>query len=41
MEHFSEVENPRVQGWVLHTSANIIYMTITAAICEVSGWEEI
>ncbi|MDY6347204.1 MAG: transposase family protein [Bacteroidales bacterium] len=41
LEHFSEVENPRVQGRVLHTSVNIIYITITAALCGVSGWEEI
>lgn len=41
LEHFSEVEDPRVQGRVLHTSVNIIYITITAALCGVSGWEEI
>ena len=41
MEHFSEVEDLRVQGRVLHTSVNIIYITITAALCGVSGWVEI
>ena len=41
LEHFSKIEDPRVQGRVLHPSVNIIYITITASLCGVSGWEEI
>ena len=41
LEHISKIEAPRVQGRTLHSAVNIIYITVTAALCGVSGWEEI
>ncbi len=41
LNHFSELEDPRCQHLVLHPARNIIYITLTAVICGVRGWEEI
>lgn len=41
MQYFGQLEDPRVQGRVLHPMRNIVLITIVAAFCGFDEWEEI
>ena len=40
-DHFSELEDPRIERTKLHKLIDIITITICAVICGADGWKDI
>jgi hypothetical protein len=41
LEHFSSIEDPRIDRHKLHTLSSIIFLTICAVLSGCNDWDEI